>query len=125
MEWVSNNDSIFLKYTCNTLLNIYDIDVSSCRSYDTLELNTNILQEEARLAQPNVDQTEVKRYVTTGNVYETLNVKNSIGDMGTYQHLLLDIPMTEIGSIITKKQKENAEGFKRDYAVCIFNKMSL
>lgn len=123
MEWVSNNDSIFLKYTCNTLLNIYDIDVSSCRSYDTLELNTNILQEEARLAQTNVDQTEVKRYVTTGNVYETLNVP--IGDMGTYQHLLLDIPMTEIGSIITKKQKENAEGFKRDYAVCIFNKMSL
>lgn len=91
-------------------------NVSSCRSYDTLELNTNILQEEARLAQTNVDQTEVKRYVTTGNVYETLNVKNSIGDMGTYQHLLLDIPMTEIGSIITKKQKENAEGFKRDYA---------
>lgn len=125
MEWVSNNDSILLTFTCNTFLNILYIDGSSCRSYDTLELNTNILQEETRLAQTNVDQTEVKRYVNTGNVYEKLHVKNSIGDMGTYQHLLLDIPITEIGSIITKKQRENAVGFKREYAVCILNKMSL
>lgn len=83
------------------------------------------MQEETRLARTDLDQTEVKRYVTTGNIYEKLQVKNSNGDLGTYQQLLLDIPITEIGSIITNKQRDNAEGFKRDYAVCIFNKMSL
>lgn len=77
------------------------------------------------MARTDLDQTEVKRYVTTGNVYEKLQVEKSIGDMGTYQQLLLDIPITEIGSIITKKQRDNAEGFKRDYAVCIFNTMPL
>lgn len=81
------------------------------------------MQEETRLARTDLDQTEVKRHVTTGNVYEKL--KNSNGVLGTYQQLLLDIPITELGSIITKKQRDNAEGFKRDYAVCIFNKMSL
>lgn len=83
------------------------------------------MQEETRLARTDLDQTEVKRHVTTGNIHEKLQVKNSNGDLGTYQQLLLDIPITELGSIITKKQRDNAEGFKRDYAVCIFNKMSL
>uniref|UniRef100_K1QRA3 Receptor-type tyrosine-protein phosphatase kappa n=1 Tax=Magallana gigas TaxID=29159 RepID=K1QRA3_MAGGI len=89
---------------------------SSCRSYETLELDTSTLQEETRLARTDLDQTEVKRHVTTGKVYEKLQVKNSIGDMGTYQQLLLDIPITEIGSIITEMQRDNAEGFIRDYA---------
>lgn len=83
------------------------------------------MQEETRLARTDLDQTEVKRHVTTVKVYEKLQVKNSIGDMGTYQQLLLDIPITEIGSIITEMQRDNAEGFKRDYAVCIFDKISL
>lgn len=62
------------------------------------------------------DLTNV-HYEIDENVYDKIETELPLENLNGYEQLLPDIPLNDIESVIIDKEKDNAEGFKKEFAV--------
>lgn len=59
------------------------------------------------------------------NVYDKIETELPLENRNAYEQLVADISLNEIGSVIINKGKDNADGFKKELAVSVYEKSYL